>query len=754
MLNPRIEARVAVEQMDVSLRLVPFTVACSICVVEVIAWLFWAPSLHPYLFVLQLSLLLLSIVSLWRCFKWWKSPKPASISRPEFLATLAVAQLYGWTLGSVPLMLFVRGDDHERLLIAASCAGLIATGMSLAVMPKAAIQFSGPIVLCSFVALYATKDPYYNYVSVLLVFYAAFLLITVKRLSRLVTKWVLAQCALERQQELTNLLLNDFEEGASDWLWETDDQLRLQHVSTRLIEVAGKTVGELQRLPLAHLFRREAGQSEPFDQLWSQINNRRVFAKLLLPIRIDGELLWWAVSGKPMFDANGEFCGYRGVGSDVTDKKRSEEQLSYLAMHDPLTALPNRAYFLEQLAKARLDFELGDDFAVLCLDLDRFKEVNDTYGHSAGDLLLQTVAERLKALLGSTAFVARMAGDEFAVLQTFPGRASSQSVEAVAAGIVAALSRPVQIGEFTARIGCSIGVAIASEAGAGDIMRLADLALYRVKHSGGEAYRFYEAEMDARIEARRALAADLRGALERNEFFLNFQPLVNAATLETEAFEALARWKHPQRGLISPAEFIPIAEESGMIIPIGEWILREACRVATRLPDEISVAVNLSPIQLRHSNVLKLVTSALEETGLSAHRLELEVTESVFLEATPATQAIFKSLRNLGVRLSLDDFGTGYSSLSYLRRGTFNKIKIDAAFVRDLPSEAGDVAIVRAVVDIASALGMTVTAEGVETELQRSLLRLYACHQLQGYHFSKPLSEKQTIDYMGMRTAA
>jgi EAL domain-containing protein (putative c-di-GMP-specific phosphodiesterase class I) len=260
--------------------------------------------------------------------------------------------------------------------------------------------------------------------------------------------------------------------------------------------------------------------------------------------------------------------------------------------------------------------------------------------------------------------------------------------------------------------------------------------------------------MDARIEARRALAADLRGALERGEFFLSFQPLVRATSLDTEGFEALARWRHPHRGLVSPTEFIQIAEETGMIIPIGEWVLREACRIATKLPAEISVAVNLSPIQFRHSNLVKLVRSALEESGLLARRLELEITESVFLEATPKTQAIFRRLRALGVRLSLDDFGTGYSSMSYLRLGTFDKIKIDSAFVRDLPRAAGDVAIVRAIVDIASALGMTVTAEGVETEQQCSILRQFGCHQLQGYLFSKPLSADKAIKYVRNVVAA
>jgi diguanylate cyclase (GGDEF)-like protein len=747
-LSHAILNRVEVEQMDVSLRLVPYTIATSISVAEVIVWLFWDGNSHLYLMTLQLALLCLSIIILWRCYKWRVDPKPIALTRFEVLVTLIISQLFGWTLASIPWMLFVGANGQERLLIAASCAGLIATGMSMTVMPIVAIQFSGPIVISSFASLLWAKDSYYSYVSILLVFYAAFLLVTARSLSRLVTKWVAAQGALERQQQLTSLLLNDFEEGASDWLWETDEELRLQHVSPRLIEVAGNPIRNLQNLPLARLFRLDSEEAKPFELLWSEIGNRKEFVNLLLPVRVDAEIRWWCISGKPIFDATVAFMGYRGVGSDVTDKKRSEDKLSYLAMHDQLTELPNRASFLEHLERARIDFETeGKDFAVLCLDLDRFKSVNDTHGHSAGDTLLQMVAARLQAVVGATAIVARMAGDEFAVLVTSSSTGAILKIAGnLASKMVTVLDQPFRLGEFTVNVGCSIGIAIASEDGEAEILRLADLALYRVKHAGGDSYRFYEAEMDARIEARRALAADLRGALDRGEFFLNFQPLVAATSLQVEAFEALARWKHPRRGLIPPMEFIKLAEESGMINRIGEWILREACRTAAMLPGDIHMAVNLSPIQLRNPSLINIVRSALEETGLPASRLELEVTESVFLDPTTTMQSTLRRLRTLGVGLSLDDFGVGYSSLSYLRRGAFNKIKVDSAFVRDLPTERGDVAIIRAVVDIASALGMTVTAEGVESEEQCSLLRQFGCHQLQGYLFSKPVSAERAIE--------
>jgi EAL domain-containing protein (putative c-di-GMP-specific phosphodiesterase class I) len=296
-------------------------------------------------------------------------------------------------------------------------------------------------------------------------------------------------------------------------------------------------------------------------------------------------------------------------------------------------------------------------------------------------------------------------------------------------------------------MGASVGVAIAPDDGLKEVMRRADLALYRVKHEGKRGYRFYEAEMDERIEATRALTADLRQALDRNEFILDFQPLVSAADGGVQGFEALIRWRHPVRGDISPGEFIPIAEETGVIISLGEWILREACRIAAAWPPHLSVAVNLSPKQLRHSDVPAIVRAALRDSGLAAERLELEVTESVFLEATPATRAMLTTLRAMKVRLSLDDFGTGYSSLSYLRRSSFDKLKIDQCFVRELPHEKADLAIVRAIVELATTLGMKVAAEGVETEAQRACLQQQGCHQFQGYLFSKPVPAQEVAAF-------
>ncbi|WP_411902639.1 putative bifunctional diguanylate cyclase/phosphodiesterase [Methylorubrum thiocyanatum] len=728
------------EQFDVALRLVPFTVLVSLSVVQVIVYLFWDPANRAYLGLLEAAILPLAIAVLQQCWQWRSRPKPRELTGTFIRRAVLAAYAYGCLLASIPIMLFVGADPDGRLLIAASCAGLIATGMSAAVLPPVAIGFSGLIIAGSFFGLAATGERFYIYVATLLVFYAAFICFTILHLSRLLKMRVVSQIDLERQQEFTNLLLNEFEENASDWLWETNAELRLQHVSPRLVEVARSSERQLLGLPLEQLLLPAvaAPDGHPSTVLWNCIAERRTFRNLILPLNIAGEQRTWELSGKPIFTNGTRFSGYRGVGSDVTEKRQSEERLSYLALHDTLTDLPNRVQFQQLLEAAREQAGASGRFAVLALDLDEFKNVNDTFGHAAGDGLLRAFAERLQRFASSDVHIARLAGDEFALLAKGSAARDRHTVALLASDIVAAVASPFTVNGIRVSIGVSIGIAMAPQDGCVEIMRRADLALYRTKGEGRNGYRFYEAEMDERIEARRALSTDLRGALDRNEFLLHFQPIVSREG-RVRGFEALVRWKHPKRGFVSPAEFIPLAEETGVIIPLGEWILQQACATAAGWPGDISIAVNLSPIQFRHSDLPLLVISALQESGLDASRLEIEITESVFLEATPAIKTALAKLRELGVRLSLDDFGTGYSSLSYLRRLAFDKIKIDQSFVRDLPHEQSGAAIVRAIIDLATSLKMTVIAEGVETEAQRRCLLSLGCHALQGYLFSRPV---------------
>jgi diguanylate cyclase (GGDEF)-like protein/PAS domain S-box-containing protein len=431
--------------------------------------------------------------------------------------------------------------------------------------------------------------------------------------------------------------------------------------------------------------------------------------------------------------------GWVATFEDITEWEKAQQQIHHMARHDALTNLPNRTLFRERLERALHLSRRGDQLAVFCLDLDHFKTINDSLGHPVGDGLLKEVARRLSGCLTEDDTVARLGGDEFAVVQFCRG-CDPSAPSALASRLVESISAPYDIAGHQLVIGVSIGVSLAPDDGENpdQLLKNADLALYRAKADGRGTYRFFEAGMDARAQARRMLELDLRAALRREEFEVFFQPIVDIAGDKTVAFEALVRWNHPERGRIAPMNFIPLAEETGLIVPLGAWVLRRACAEAARWPDPVVVAVNLSPVQFKNLNLASTVMGALEESGLPANRLELEITESVLLQNSEATLQTLHELRAQGVRISLDDFGTGYSSLSYLRSFPFDKIKIDRSFVQELASREDSMAIVRAVAGLGRSLGIVTTAEGVETEEQLALLRREGCNQAQGYLFSPP----------------
>jgi len=432
-----------------------------------------------------------------------------------------------------------------------------------------------------------------------------------------------------------------------------------------------------------------------------------------------------------------EHGGWVVTYEDVTERHKAQARVAHMARHDSLTDLPNRTLFREKMAEGLNQVAIaGGAMAVLCFDLDNFKTVNDRLGHAAGDRLLRWVAARLKENVGEHDTVARLGGDEFAVLQRGP---QPQSAERLARRLVEIIGHPPPLESQSLHVGVSVGIAIAPDHGldADELMKCADLALYQAKAKGRGAYQLFEPEMEEQARSRHALEHDLRGALEANQFHLVFQPQVRLDSTELTGFEALLRWRHPSRGLVSPAEFIPIAEETGLIVPIGEWVLRTACATAASWP-EVTVAVNLSPVQFRSRGLVAMVTSALAEAGLPPQRLELEVTETALLDDSAATIGILHQLRALGVRVSLDDFGVGYSSLSYLRKFPFDRIKIDRSFVGTLGESPESVAIVRTIASLGSVLGVETTAEGVETIEQLDFVRECGCTAVQGYYFGKP----------------
>ncbi|MFY9292281.1 MAG: EAL domain-containing protein [Methylorubrum rhodinum] len=466
-----------------------------------------------------------------------------------------------------------------------------------------------------------------------------------------------------------------------------------------------------------------------------------------------GDSIWvsetaWLVPG-----ADGAPAGYEGTVADATERKRAEALIEHIARHDALTGLPNRRLFHETLGRALAGARRwGGRVAVLCCDLDRFKAVNDTFGHPAGDALLRVVAERLGAALREGDMVARLGGDEFAIILT--DQDETRRIAAVARRIIQSLGRPVDLDGLSAAIGVSIGIAVGPEDGDSPetLFKNADIALYRAKDSGRNAFRFYERGMDAAVATRNLLELDLRDALRTGGFALHYQPIFALADGTPSGFEALLRWNHPVRGPVSPAEFIPVAEESGLIAPMGAWALNEACREAASWPGEMRVAVNVSAVQFRKQGLEQAVIRALAASGLPARRLELEITESVLMQDSEAVIGCLHRLRALGVRIALDDFGTGYSSLSYLCRFPFDKIKVDRSFVRDLDNPVA-AAIVGAIVGIGERLGSTITAEGVETEEQLGRLREKGCTEVQGFLLSRPMAAEDARRFMRGRTS-
>jgi diguanylate cyclase (GGDEF)-like protein len=429
---------------------------------------------------------------------------------------------------------------------------------------------------------------------------------------------------------------------------------------------------------------------------------------------------------------------------EIANREESQAKSQYLAYHDSLTGLGNRLLFKDQLEKALNDVSVTPHpVAVLFLDLDGFKAVNDTLGHSIGDLLLKSVAAKLRDILQRTDRIARLGGDEFAILQVSAPQPGSSI--ALAEKIIEIVGQPCCIDGHDVTVGASIGIAVAHP---GDIntetfLKSADLAMYSAKSEGRGTYRMFDPEMDAIVQARRGLERDMRTALVQDGFRLFYQPLVNLQTKKVTTFEALMRWQHPARGSVPPSIFIPVAEEMGLIVQLGEWALRQACMEAMEWPDGICVSVNLSPLQFSKGNLVSTVMSALASSGLPASRLELEITESVLLEKSERNISILNQLRHLGVRISMDDFGTGYSSIGYLRSFPFDKIKIDRSFVKDVLVDEGSLAIVRAIAGLGVSFGMITTAEGVETVEQMQRLNLEGCIEVQGYLFSKPIPSNE-----------
>ncbi len=551
---------------------------------------------------------------------------------------------------------------------------------------------------------------------------------------------------LEQKSETVSLLLREYEASDADWLWRTNGGLTFEKVSQRTARALGRTPEGLARMTLRELLTesRKADQTtrRAIAAALACVNRREAFSELLLPIEINGEERIIELSARPRSSPQGRFVGYEGVGSDVTEARRAAARITHMAHHDALTGLPNRLHVLESLEAALAEApKRGDRPAIILIDLDRFKSINDTLGHVAGDHLLSEVARCLENIISDEMTAGRLGGDEFAIV--VPAVESRDELEQMCLALIGALHGPFHYHDQRLVVGASIGVAIGPRDGdtVEELVRNADLALYKAKAGAGNETCFYDPAMHELSEERRRIELALRDAPEAGQLSLNYQPLVNTQTGQIESFEALLRWNHPELGQVSPAKFIPIAEDTGMLGKIGEWVLRTACKEAANWPAHVGVAVNVSPRQVQDAGFLVTLMSALTQAGLEPRRLELEVTESVFLELTGKTQKMLQQIQSLGVKLAMDDFGTGYSSLGYLRRAEFDTLKIDQSFVQAVREDDPEsTAIVRAVVALAGSLGMKTVAEGVQTEEQLAIVRELGCDKIQGYIFSRPVA--------------
>lgn len=662
--------------------------------------------------------------------------------------------IHGCIWAAFPLLFMGSDAPGTQLIVIAITIGMLSAGAaSLATVPSAVVAFTMPITIASLVSYNVHNLPFAALLSLLVSLFSFVIVRAAFAQAYLFASRIVSEDEQRKKNDMISMLLGEFEENANDWLWETDSIGRIVYISSKFSELASIPLESLKGKSLLRVLTRGSEGAPQPVQAWCDItenlHQRSPFRDLELKIHIAGQPRWCKMTGKPIFSESGRFSGFRGFCTDITKKREDEAKIAYLASFDAVTKLPNRVSFGDRIDKAfRRSNRNKEVFALHCIDLDGFKEINDTFGHAIGDAFLHEIANRISRCLGENDFVARLGGDEFSIIQA--NVSSREDAEELSQRIIKSVSMPFTVAGSTMKAGASVGIAFAPQDGEDreTLMVNGDLALYRAKADGRGTYRFYETSMDEYARHRRAIETALRTAVEKRELKLLFQPIMDVNSGRISNCESLLRWTHPELGEVSPAEFIPIAEECGLIISIGEWVINEACQQAKRWPDDIKFAVNLSPVQFQSPGLLPVIMHALEESGIQADRLEIEITESVLLSNIERVVAIIGTLDRLGVRIALDDFGTGYSSLAYIRQIDFDKIKIDASFVRDMISDKNCAAIIRAVTGLARDLGIRITAEGVETKEQLEALQAEGCAEMQGYLISQPLSPQDFADFV------
>jgi diguanylate cyclase (GGDEF)-like protein/PAS domain S-box-containing protein len=633
---------------------------------------------------------------------------------------------------SLPLYVFPHMSPSGQVISASIMAGVGIAALGLVIVPPCVTAWMIAFTLAVGGSLLVGRHtvPFQHMLSILFTMgVASFGVLTVAR-------WAFHQLKMNAdiggQSESASLLLQEYEQRGVGWLWSVDSENRVTYISSRMSTLLGRPAAQLLGNSLPSLLGGHA-------ELGKVLLDKQPFNALEMELKTPRGTRWISIAGDPIIDTAGRFEGFRGVGSDITEIRQTQERLTHLANVDVLSGLPNRGRVRQLLGEAlRLATTTNVPCAIMFLDLDGFKPVNDTFGHPKGDAVLRAVAKRLVDEVGSEGHVGRMGGDEFAIV--IPDAQGRKVVEQLADRIIRSIKEPYMIDQTEIRIGVSIGCSFGPIDGAtvDDLILKADLALYQAKDAGRGCARYFSSELQSEQEDRVRLESDLRAGLGAKQFHLVFQPLINAKTQKLVGFEALIRWNHPQRGNVPPNVFIGVAEDSGLMPAIGEWVIDEACRAAATWPEPITVALNVSPKQIL-PGLPNLVSEALARHRLPGNRMELEVTEGVFLGDNGSTLDVLKRLRALGIGIALDDFGTGYSSIGYLNKAIFHKLKIDGSFVREAGTRPENVAIIQSIVQLAKSFRMNVTAEGVETAEDFERMRDLGCDTIQGYLFGRPL---------------
>ncbi len=651
---------------------------------------------------------------------------------------------YGLLFGGALFLLFPTASGINQIMLGIMAMALIGTtSHSLRTIPKAGMIYMTLVMLGFAGGLFQLGGLSSLAPIAVAVAAMAFLARMLATSFRLFVSRALREREVQASTETVKLLLNDYQEQGADWLFELSETGNILHASERFAQAAGLNQAALNGRQFATLF--DAGNEQA--RLRANLEAGHDFRQLALPLaqQVDGEMKWWSVSCRPVNLSHGGLTRFRGVISDISSQKSAEARVRHLAHYDSLTGLPNRMMFQTGIERAFEHLNGSTRVALMYIDVDQFKQVNDMYGHLAGDEFLKQVAVRLDEAVatsgmgGEGRMVARLGGDEFAIMLI--GDDVGEKSIRLAQILVDALNKPFEVDGHELNTSISVGLALAPDHAnsAAALQSNADIALYVAKDSGRNRWEMFEPGMDVALQQRHAIEKDLRTALLGDEFRLYLQPLVDVETSTQVGFEALLRWEHPTKGMVMPLDFIPIAEESGLIVPIGEWVLRTAIAEAASWAEPMAIAINLSPIQLRSPNLLPVIINALAETGLDPARVELEITETVLMQNCEENITILNRLHDLGVKIALDDFGTGYASLNYLRTFPFDKIKIDRSFVNDLELNDDCRAIVGAVISLANELGMCTLAEGVEQESQLVKLREQGCGMVQGWLFGKAM---------------